>query len=137
MMVKENLTEITATIRKTLQPRKEVIFAYVFGSRATGVQREGSDIDVAVYLNPAKKQEFFEIRLKLLEVLSRALPKEADILVLNTASPFMKYVVLQEGKLVLERNPDARLDFELKTLNEYFDYKPILEQYHNRLRTAA
>ena len=136
-MEQKDFAVIAEKIKEVLLGQREVVFAYVFGSTATGKARKGSDVDVAVYLAPQKKAGFFDVRLKLLELLSRAIPGEADVLVLNTAAPFLKYVVLKEGRLVFERDPEVRLDFELKALNEYFDYKPILEMYHNRLRTSV
>ena len=136
-MEQKDFTTIAAKVREVLLGQEEAVFAYVFGSTATGKTRKTSDVDIAVYLAPQEKTKFFDIRLKLLELLTRAIPSQADVLVLNTAAPFLRYVVLKEGKLVFERNPEARLDFELKALNEYFDYKPILEQYRNRLRASA
>ena len=136
-MAQNDLNGIAKKIKKVLLGQREAVFAYVFGSTATGTARKGSDVDVAVYLDPGERRRFFDIRLELLEKVTRAIADQADILVLNTAAPFLKYVVLKEGKLVFERDPEARLDFELKALNEYFDYKPILKQYHNRLRASV
>jgi len=135
-MAKKDFAAIAEKVKEALLGQREVVFAYVFGSTATGATRKGSDVDIAVYLAPQEKPEFFDIRLKLLELLTRAIPGEADVLVLNTAVPFLKYVVLKEGKLVFERNAEARLDFELKALNEYFDYKPVLELYQSRLKAS-
>lgn len=132
-----DFSQIEKTMKETLQTQKEVLFGYVFGSTATGNTRKGSDVDMAVYLAPEIKPRFFDIRLELLEKLTRAFRREADVVILNTAAPFVKYVVLKEGKLVFERNQDARIDFELKALNEYFDYKPVLKQYRDRLRASV
>lgn len=132
-----DFTQIEKTVKETLQMQRGILFGYVFGSTVTGNTRKGSDIDVAMYLSPEIKPRFFDIRLELLEKLTRAFRKEADVVILNTAVPFLRYVVLKEGKLVFERNQEARIDFELKTLNEYFDYKPVLKQYRDRLRVSV
>lgn len=124
-------------IAEILNTQEEVLFGYVFGSAITGGHRPGSDVDIAVYLDPERRSGWFNIRLELLEKLTRALRKEADVVVLNTAAPFLRYVALREGALVFERSPSARIDFELKALNEYFDYQPILEQYQARLRASV
>lgn len=134
-MTKTLEKKIREPIQKTLEKQEEALFGYVFGSAVTGTRRKGSDVDIAVYLVPEHQNRFFDVRLELLEQLTKAIPGEADVTILNTAAPFLKYVVLQEGKLVFERSRDARIDFELKTLNEYFDYKPVLERYRNRLRS--
>lgn len=136
-MEQRDFIQIGSTVRETLQSHEEVLFCYVFGSLATGTARKGSDVDVAVYLAPEYQKRFFDIRLDLTEQLTRALSREVDIVVLNTAAPFLKYAILKEGKLVFERDREARINFELKALNEYFDYRPILKQYRDRLRTSV
>lgn len=113
--------------------KNSVEFAYLFGSFAYQNLTPESDVDVGVYLNEKKAEKFFETRLNLISEISKILKKEADIIILNTASPFLKYVVLQEGKLIYEKNKSKRIDFELKATNEYFDYAPILKLYNQRI----
>lgn len=129
----ENLVE---KIRTNLESEPAVLFGYLFGSVAAGNAISTSDIDVAVYLINENKTNLLDRRLALIEKLTRALQKEVDVLVLNTASPFLKYAVLKEGALVFEREPQERIEFELKAINEYFDYKPVLDKYHERLATV-
>ena len=128
---------IAKTIREVLQNQREVVFAYIFGSAVSGSTREGSDIDVAVYLLPEHQEQFFDIRLKLMEQLTRSQSREVDVVILNTAPPFLAYVVLKEGRRCFERDRGARIDFELNALNAYFDYKPVLERYHSHLRNPV
>lgn len=124
-------------VAEVLRARDDVLFGYVFGSTATNSRRKGSDVDVAVYLDPRCKDRFFEIRLELLDQLTRALGSEADVTVLNTAAPFLRYVAVREGVLAFDRSPEARISFELKVLNEYFDYQPVLERYRARLAASV
>lgn len=131
-MEKDDLKTISAIITKTLQKRKGVLFCYIFGSFACHSFNSKSDVDIAVYLDKRNKVDFFEKRLELISEISRALKKEADILILNTAPLFLKYVVLKEGKLIFSRNENQRIEFELKTINDYFDFKPILKKYNQR-----
>jgi len=127
---------IQNTLQSFFENEKEVVFAYLFGSHATGHAREKSDVDIAVYLDPKSKQDQFEKRLGLMAGLSKLLKKEVDVIVLNTASPFLKHVVFKEGTLVFDRDASSRIDFELKSTNEYFDFKPTLELYNQRLLTS-
>ena len=41
---------LSAKLRALLEPRAEVLDAYLFGSAATGSAQAHSDVDVAVYL---------------------------------------------------------------------------------------
>lgn len=136
-MEQQKVAQMRQKIAEVLESEERVLFAYIFGSTATGTERKGSDVDVALYLVPESAEGSFDIRLELMEKLTRAISKDVDVVVLNAASPFLRYVALKEGQLVLERAQGARIDFELKALNEYFDYKPIMEMYHNRLRAFA
>ena len=122
-------------LKKFLQKEREILFCYLFGSQTTKNVISESDVDLAIYFNKNRVKDFFGRRLELIAEISKALKKETDVVVLNTAPPFLRYVILKEGKLIFERDKGKRIDFELKSLNEYFDFKPILEKYHQRLLT--
>lgn len=111
-------------------------FVYLFGSRACGQVTPESDVDIAVYLKEKKVKDFFNQRLDLIAELSRLFKKETDVVILNTAPPFLRYVVLKEGRLIFCANNFKKIDFELKSLNDYFDYLPILKIYNERLLKA-
>lgn len=136
-MEQKKLQQITKIVQNALKDEREILFCYLFGSIARNDAIGESDVDFAVYLSVEHKAKFFDLRLKLIERLTHALHQQADVVVLNTASLFLKYVVIKEGKLVFARSQEARIDFELKALNEYFDYKPILDQYYKRLQISV
>lgn len=121
------------TLQNFFQNKKEVLFVYLFGSYATGHAVPKSDVDIAVYVNAGNKQEQFEKRLALIADLSKLFKRDVDVIMLNTASPFLKHVIFKEGILIFDRDPSKRIDFELQATNEYFDYKPTLELYNQRL----
>lgn len=109
-----------------------VEFAYLFGSLAYQNHTLQSDVDLAVYLNKKTEKDFFDRRLDLIKKASQLFKRDADIIVLNTAPIFLKYVIIKEGKLIFNKNDSRRIDFELKSLNDYFDYMPTLEIYNER-----
>lgn len=127
------IQQLRDRLRQFFQKETAVLFCYLFGSVASGTTTPKSDIDLAVYLDPDKSKDLFKSRLELITKTSTLLKKDIDIIVLNTAPPFLKHVVFREGILLFDRNPSQRIDFELKATNEYFDYKPILELYRQRL----
>ena len=134
---KKDQQNLIESLKKALQKEHEVLFSYLFGSLAYQNFTSKSDIDLAVYLDEKRCKDFFEKRLELITQISRALKKDVDIVILNTASPFLRYVVLKEGKLIFEKDRGKRIDFELKSMNEYFDFKPILELYHKKLLAST
>jgi predicted nucleotidyltransferase len=104
-------------------PGTPVIFAYVFGSVATGRAREGSDVDVAVYLGPGAG-DALERALRLAGELSRASGLGGiDLTVLNDAPLPLKGRVVRERLVLYSRDEPARVRFESLTLREFFDFQ--------------
>jgi uncharacterized protein len=132
-MEKQNLQNLIEEIRNLLEQEERVLFCYLFGSQAAGMSIAKSDIDVGVFLDNKKVTDFSGERLKLIESISRTVKKDVDVVILNTAAPFLRYVVLREGKIIFERSESERVDFELKATNDYFDFKPVLEKYNQRV----
>jgi predicted nucleotidyltransferase len=121
-------------IKEILLKDKEILFCYLFGSQTTKNVLQKSDIDLAIYLD--KDKNFFKKRLELINKLSISLKTETDIVILNTTPVVLKYVILKEGKLIFERNQEKRVNFELKSFNEYYDFKPILKRYYERILSS-
>ncbi|MFA5348933.1 MAG: nucleotidyltransferase domain-containing protein [Candidatus Paceibacterota bacterium] len=120
---------IIKQIESVSKKRKEIILSYLFGSFAMGTTNRSSDVDIAIYLDSKKVKDLFDARLMLIKEFSQALKKDVDVVILNTTKPFLKYVIIKEGKLVFQRDEGLKIDFEVKTLNEYFDFKPYMEMY--------
>lgn len=118
------------SIHDALAARPEVQFALLFGSRAGGRARPDSDWDLAVFVDPRlDAAERWRLRTGLIAALNPAI--EADVAVLNDASPLLAHRALQ-GRLLLRRSHAAHIRFFLKALAEAFD-----EQYWNALHAAA
>jgi predicted nucleotidyltransferase len=106
-------------IKDVLARSAEVKFAYIFGSCARGDTGPLSDVDVAVFLD--SRVDPFAFRLRLMETLSRALRTEhLDLVILNDASPVLRYEVVREGRVIKE-DKAARVEFETRALAEYLD----------------
>jgi predicted nucleotidyltransferase len=125
------IEEIRAQLEPFFQHDGSIVFSYVFGSTALGVTNKESDIDIAVYLNTKQVEDTFKKRLQLIEKFQSYLQKSCDVVVLNELnSIFFKFVIIKEGKLVFERDHGQRVDFELNTMQEYYDFKPFLDAYN-------
>jgi len=107
-----------------------VVVAYLFGSRARGDEREGSDADVAVL--PGGHLGLLD-RERLAMRLAAALEvPEVDVLVLEEAPLELRGRVVQEGKLIFSDDEPRRIEFEVRTRNEYFDFRMTLDKAHGR-----
>jgi hypothetical protein len=124
--------KIIRELKEFFKDRKDVLFAYLFGSIAYNNYNSKSDIDVAVFLDTDK--DLFDERLSLINELETKFKKDVDVIILNTVkSNLLKYVVVKEGMVINEKNRDKRTDFEFKTLQNYFDYMPISKMYNEAL----
>ena len=125
-------------LRRAFKGRQQGVAAvYLFGSVARGESRPGSDLDVAVLLEPAPERGTYKsLRLGLRAELESELGQEIDLVVLNHAPPDLNHRVLRDAVLVIEPDPSARVRFEVRERNEYWDLKPYLYQYR-RSRTVS
>ena len=136
-LTKKQLKEISEAFKKY-----NAVFAYLFGSRATGKAGRMSDYDFAVML-PEKlsANKRFDIRLKLMGDVGRIVKCEnLDLVILNDINSILfKFVIISEGKPIYESDFLARLNFELKTMNNYYDFSPFLNSYNKAFaeRTLA
>jgi len=107
----------------------EVAAAYLFGSVARGTSRATSDVDVGVLLAREPAATLADLPMDLEGDLERLLSVPTQVVVLNRAPADLVHRVLRDGKLVVDRNPSARIAFEVRARNEFFDLKPVLDQY--------
>ena len=128
--------QIEARLRTTLAAHGDVVAAYLFGSVARGTAKRGSDVDVAVLLRADPPRTVDGLRLGLEGELERALGLPAQLVVLNRAPSDLTHRVLRDGILLLDRDPSARIRFEVDTRNRYFDLQPFLRRYR-RLDSPA
>jgi predicted nucleotidyltransferase len=109
-----------------------IIAAYLFGSVARGTAGARSDVDVAILYAAAPPHTLEGLPLDLEGRIERVLGRPAQVIVLNTAPVNLVHHVLRDGVLLLDREPGARIRFEVKARNEYFDLQPILARYRRR-----
>lgn len=116
--------------------RDEVVSLYLFGSSARGRKTKESDIDIAVLIDESgvKKTNLEGFRKEYYEASPGFSLGPVDIVILNTAPPFLKYQVLKRGRILFDRERKLRVRFTEKAINEYLDYKPIQDIY---LKAAA
>ena len=113
-----------------------LLAAYLFGSVARGTDSSTSDVDVGILLRTAPSGELNDLRFALEGDLERALGRTTQVVVLNNAPPDLVHRVLRDGRLLLDRDRAARIRFEVRARNEYFDLLPILNRYRGREATS-
>jgi len=76
------------------------------------------------------------VRFNLEGLLERTLGQTVQVVVLNNAPPDLIHRVLRDGRILVDRDRAARIRFEVRARNEYFDLLPTLNRYRRR-ETAA
>lgn len=120
--------KLTDAIRRALQARPEVAFAYLHGSFLTGGPYR--DVDVAVWLDPARVPASAWTRYAVdpPAALHLELRVPVDVRVLNAASVAFRYRA-QKGQPLVVRDPELLAEFRARTWDEYFDFLPFARRY--------
>jgi len=125
------LAEIQEKLQSLLAPRAEVdgiAAAYLFGSVARGTARLDSDVDVGVLYSVAPPKTLAGM-FDLEGDLEAALGKPVQVVVLNYAPVDLIIRVLRDGKLLVDRDRSRRIQFEVRSRNEFWDLEPYLRLY--------
>lgn len=132
---------LPAKLRALLEPREEVLEAYLFGSAAAGSARAHSDVDVAVYLRePRPPASAFGYAADLTTALMQGLgTSRVDVVILDDAPPLLYHRVLRDGIRILARDLRATTTREGQARSRYCDFLPQLAKIDaaHGARTAA
>lgn len=130
-MPRVNREKIVNDIKAYFINKPAVSTVYLFGSTAKGLSRENSDIDIAllfeVGLSPSDR---FEQKLEIASELEDILHHKIDIVDLESADLFLIHQVMIHKVLLLERDLNRRVFFEVEKRREYFDRQPFYLLHH-------
>ncbi|MCC7240952.1 MAG: nucleotidyltransferase domain-containing protein [Acidobacteria bacterium] len=100
----------------------DVLFAYLFGSAATGELTPRSDVDIAIYVAPDADGD--TVRLSVARAAARQLATDAvDVVLLNTAPLSVSGRVLGSRHVLVDRDPHARHRYESLTIRQFHDFR--------------
>jgi predicted nucleotidyltransferase len=117
--VKERLAAVLSSL-------KVVQLAVLFGSAARGSVREGSDVDVAVRLEP----DTLEVRRQVEVALARAVGRDVDVISLDASPPQLRFEIARDGVLLSERTPRSWVDFRARAMVDWWDWAPTARRIH-------
>jgi len=130
MLKREGVRKVNKELSKLFK-KYNIVFAYLFGSQATGKTGLLSDIDIAVYFDKKVFQkDYFDLRLELIGGLMDIFRRDdIDIVVLNEAPYVLENKILREGKFIYSRDEKARNAYETKAFINYFDWDYFEEKF--------
>lgn len=108
-------------LSKFFEGERDVLFCYLYGS-----MNPRSDVDIAIYIDEGRFKKGMDIDYEVR--LARLLKRPVDVRIINNLPIEMRYSV-QKGILVFERDRKKRIEFEVKTRRDYFDFLPVLRIY--------
>jgi predicted nucleotidyltransferase len=107
------------TIGQVLAAEPQVVFAFVFGSSQDGVVKDGSDVDLAVFLDPRPEPlEFYQFYQHLASRL--AFIPDLDLVDLANADSVLAFEALC-GKRLFVRSPERLAEFSSYTARQHED----------------
>ena len=117
--------------QRLLERDKTVIFAYLFGRMATGRVTPLSDVDIAVYVSNETDLRAYKLELfdELTGVLGTA---ELDLIILNSAPLSLSGRIVQSRKVLVDKDPHRRYEYESITLRKFFDFQLKEAEYFRR-----
>jgi hypothetical protein len=105
------------------------IAVYLFGSVARGEATADSDVDVGILFAVDPPATLDTPQLALEGQLERLLRVPVQAIALNRASADLVHRVLRDGRLVLDHDRAARIRFEIRSRNQYFDMAEVRRRY--------
>ena len=126
-----NIEDLIPKALTYLQSMPDILFAYLFGSFGRGKQLPLSDVDFAVYLKEPTvvHEKKMEILGALIDILQT---DEIDLVILNNASLPLRMRILENKKVIVDREPFLRHRYESLTMREYFDFSIKEREILNR-----
>lgn len=124
----EERADIAGAIRRCLEERREILWAYLHGSFIAGGPYR--DVDVAVWMDPTQVpfQEWRRYELDLSVILHQGIHLSVDVRVLNDAPLAFRYHALR-GELLLVRDRERLDEVRARTWDDYFDFLPFARRY--------
>lgn len=112
---------------------QEIISAYVFGSFVTSDSFSDIDLGIITATDMNRPLDFeFEMESQI-ETISKC---RVDVRILNRAPISFSQSVFRNGRVILDRDPNVRADFEGRTLKQYFDFSRFRQRYLQEVTNA-
>ena len=130
------MNNIVNQIKSILINEKDIIFALIFGSFSDGTYSKFSDIDIGVYL---KNNDYDLLETGgLIYKIENSIDRKVDLIKLNNLfinNPKMAYNVIENSKVLFNRNKEIYNMFKEKTIRYYLDTKylyKLKDKYFDR-----
>ena len=129
--VEDNIKKSIIRLAPQIFNNHPVLFAYLYGSFATGYVHPFSDIDIAVYTQNVSPANSLDLELLLSLKFDENLncKSKSEVRIINNLSLVIKGQIISDGFLIFSVNDVERVDFETRIRSAYFDFLPVIQNY--------
>lgn len=120
-------------ITEFLKSKRNIKFAYIFGSFAKEQNRFGSDLDIAVLFE--QEPDLLNIG-QLITELEEVVDLNVDLVSLNNLfdkNPKLAYSVIADGILLFCADHKLLSQYKKITFLKYLDFKPVIDLFTLKL----
>ncbi len=107
-------------LRQVAASWPEIRLAVLFGSAARGEARPSSDVDLGLILEPYSAALLFRVEA----ALGRAAGRPVHVILLDGASPLLRFEVSRDGVLLREREEGFWTGFKARAMVDWWDWAP-------------
>ena len=129
----EKIRNSLVAIAPTIFSRHPVLFAYLYGSYATGIVHPYSDLDIGIYIENLQDSKHLGLELSLSLELDNLLKTEvaSEIRIINKLPLVILGNIVTEGALIYSADEILRVDFETSVRSAFFDFLPVIRRYNS------
>lgn len=128
---KDVLIERISNILKT---KEYVLFAYIFGSFASG--ERFNDIDVGIFISGERTRSPLRLELEIENELEDSVRMPVDVRIINNAPLSFIYNILKNNIVVVDKDRSFRTEFEGLIYKKYFDFQHLRREYLREIINA-
>ena len=133
--------EMLDRLRQQTTAWPELKLAVLFGSRARGDARPGSDADLGLLLDPYSSELRFQVEAEL----GRAVGRPVDVVLLDDAPPLLRFEIARNGVLLFQREDHLWTGFKARAMVDWWGWAPthrriasaVVRRLRTRLRTTT
>ena len=108
-----------------------MLFAYLYGSFATGLVHPFSDVDIGIYVKEVAGGRHLSLELGISLEFDEELTGnvQSDFRIINDLPLSFLGQIVTDGILIYSRDDVTRIGFEVSVRMAYFDFLPVLKMY--------
>ena len=128
----DDVVRLRTAVAEVLRGEPDIVAAYHYGSSARRQPARDIDIGLVVDRGALRAIEVDRLAARIAAGCGRSVD-EFDVRIVNDADPVFLGNLLRDAQRCFERDPDARVAFEVRAMNAWLDFRPVWERLRRRV----